>query len=156
MTQTERLVFQESCRPGSGLALVLNILLAIFAAIAPLARPFYTYALRPTHVSAGAYGLPSCGGARRFLNEKWKVRVWSYDRVTVNGMTWRIDDEAWGDGPPLGDMRLVFRVNEAAYTYLVMDLYTNRDGAIGKLALIGRTPDRAECTDVIDLEGECE
>lgn len=135
---------------------MLAFLLAILAAVAPLTKPFFVYDLKPKHIQKGAYGRPSCGGAERFARDRWKVRVWNYDHVTVNGMTWKIDDQAWGNGPPLGDMRLVFRVNEAAYTYLVMELYTNRDGALGKLSLIGRTPDRDSCTDIIDLEGSRE
>ena len=125
------------------------IILPVLAALAT-APPVYTYQLKPTRVELGQ---PSCGGARRFAKEKWTVRVWSYDHVTVNGMAWKIDPDAWRSGPTLGDMRLVFQADAQAYTFLVLDLYTNERGAIGRFTIFGHTPDREPCSDSVMLEG---
>lgn len=130
------------------------LVLATLVSTSEAGRPMYSYKLKATHIEAGAYGRPSCGNTQRFRKDTWNVRVWDYGRVTVNGMRWDVTDHAWGDGPPLGNVSLQYRAQPDAYTWLGLDLYTNRDGAIGKLTLTGRlpSPSRAECIDVVSLE----
>lgn len=119
---------------------MLNFLIALVLASAP----HKTYEIRATR-NGQAFESQSCGAVPRMLKDKHTLRIYE-DKVTVNGMEWRI-------ASPLPDLAITFHDEPGQLTSLVMSLYVNEEGLSGKYYIIGTLENRTPCFDVVYVEG---
>lgn len=100
-----------------------------------------TYTYQGTYIADLGPEIRSCGAAKRFLSETWKVRVTETGKAWVNGVRWqlvRVADDV---------TVLTYRANLEAH--MSMDFIYSPNSAV--VSLGGINVDRLPCFDMVHL-----
>ncbi len=134
------------------LAAVTPLAIITFAVHGALASPApsltYKYSMHTDHVYPGGHdGVPTCGGASRFLKDHWFVVLDGERHVaTVNGTMW-----VWNTGTAVpGDVILTAGRGN---TGMNLELIGDDNAAFGWLEERSITEDRRACADQVETSG---
>lgn len=125
----------------------LLLLLLLIPALAN-AEPRYTYDVRAVRSFQLFSTDLSCGATPRMLRDKHRI-VFEGDNVWVNHTRWTLREMST---PPFETI-IWFR-REHAMTFVSMALWADGRKIIGYYVLTGRTPERKDCLDRVELVGE--
>jgi hypothetical protein len=89
----------------------------------------------------------SCGATKRMMKDKHVMKIKDDGRVFIDGMEWQVQNEE-------PDSLVTFHMRPGQHTYLMINAYVSTRGLAGKYIIVGLTPKREKCFDVVYIDGK--